>query len=318
MSTFALATRPSNTAAHYFLPEISLKPGQWAEVFAAIFGFTTLAALNTRHKVAKVDKMLDAEAILLDPAKVKRRLTDFDVEPTPKLLTKIQTFLGDFWSKKRREKAKPCPRFVMDLAEYLAGADFAREFHHPPTAYFAENGKVQVPSAYRGQWNGRILSASAPQLPMGELKPTDPTGVTPESLVIPVQLQLTDEDLEILSPHNRAKLGDGKFFAYLFLTLVGPRGVSYDDIVFPDERMTEPLPWLDHIEANTLAAKATEEDDEDMDNDDPGEEEDDEFALPEGATCVNHPDTPAVEVWDGEPLCEDCAEHYVDGYRPRD
>jgi len=40
-----------------------------------------------------------------------------------------------------------------------------------------------------------------------------------------------------------------------------------------------------------------------------------EFSLPEGAMCENHPDEPAVGIYGGEPLCEECGENYIDGFR---
>lgn len=40
-----------------------------------------------------------------------------------------------------------------------------------------------------------------------------------------------------------------------------------------------------------------------------------ELSLPEGAMCENHPDEPAVGMYGGEPLCEECGENYIDGFR---
>lgn len=44
----------------------------------------------------------------------------------------------------------------------------------------------------------------------------------------------------------------------------------------------------------------------------------DELSLPEGAMCENHPDEPAVGIYGGEPLCEECSDHHSDRYRTDD
>lgn len=43
-----------------------------------------------------------------------------------------------------------------------------------------------------------------------------------------------------------------------------------------------------------------------------------EFSLPEGAMCEYHPDEPAVGIYGGEPLCEECSDHHSDRYRTDD
>jgi hypothetical protein len=65
-------------------------------------------------------------------------------------------------------------------------------------------------------------------------------------------------------------------------------------------------------------SEETDFDDEDEDEEDDNDKLNDEYHLPPDSTCTHHPDEPAVTVLDGEPLCEECREQYIDGFRGRD
>ncbi len=44
---------------------------------------------------------------------------------------------------------------------------------------------------------------------------------------------------------------------------------------------------------------------------------DNEYFLPPDSTCTHHEDEPAVTVLDGEPLCAQCRDDYVDTFDER-
>ena len=44
---------------------------------------------------------------------------------------------------------------------------------------------------------------------------------------------------------------------------------------------------------------------------------DNEYLLPSDSTCTHHEDERAVTVLDGEPLCAQCRDDYVDTFKER-
>lgn len=81
----------------------------------------------------------------------------------------------------------------------------------------------------------------------------------------------------------------------------------------PVENLDSTKKPLDASQPDNSGQLNDSEDNEDCESDDARLEA--EFSLPEGAMCENHPDEPAVGIYGGEPLCEECGENYIDGFR---
>lgn len=317
-----IVTSPANAVRKFFLElSIDLKVGQCSEVLAAMFGFTTLGALASaeRSDGLNCDAMLDAEWVVLDTYKLKRRLTDFGLKPSTAVLQGLLDVVSNFWTGKRHPKR--APRFHLTFNELLASPPISSAIHLAPSGYFQEGRRVQIPSDFPA-WIAHVHPGTISDFPPGVISPN-----YGEELKIRIDLKLLDEHIDQLSPHNRAKLPDGVFGAYLYLYCVGPRGLDYGDIEMPEDILKpttrtklsaadeKPAPQIDlQISPCLVASPATEPaPHEELEEEELDEDEEEDNRVPEGALCEND-DNPAVASTEYGYLCEDCYEQYVDGY----